>query len=136
MINESTDFQDYADFWAKKQLSRSFRIAKIYFKRTEKLKTKFFQHDWRGEAKNIEKVYHANKAIYFKANKNLPFTTLSLLGKLLSDKKHHETIKHIIQANVLTYNEHVYKLDDLEAQTKIRKALRTLEFSEVLDSAA
>jgi hypothetical protein len=136
MINESKEYQDNADLWAKMKFTRSVRIAKLYFKKSGKFTTKFFKHDWRGEAKNIEKVYYANKAIYFKANKNLPFTTLTLLGKLLSNKRHQTIIKNIIEENVLTYNAQVYKLDDLENQTKIRKALRTLEFSQVQDSAA
>lgn len=136
MLNESTDFQDYADFWAKKQFSRSIRIAKLYYKKSNRLTKKLKNHNWKNEAKNIEKIYHVNKAIYYKADKNLPFNTLALIGKLLGNESHHEAMKEIISTNVLSYNTHIYKLDDPEAQVKIRRALRTLDFGTVHNYAA
>lgn len=136
MLNNPINFQEYADLWAKYKLNRTFRLAKIYFKRTERLKDKVFQHNWKDEAQNVEKLYYANKAVHHNANKNLPLTTLFLLGKLLSNHKYSKKTQKIINSNIISSEGLVFKLDDLEHQTKIRKALRTKNFSEVENKAA
>ncbi len=136
MLNNQIDFQEYADLWAKTKIKRTLRIAKLYIKKTDKFKHKLMTHDWKWEVQNVEKMYFVNKAIHFKANKNLPLTTLFLLGKLISDQKYSKLTKKIILDNVISYNGNVYQLDDLTSQTKIRKALRTKEFNQVLDNVA
>ena len=130
------EFQDFADRWSKDQVKRSMRLAKVFLKKGKKFKTTFVHHDWKGEFKNVGKMYYANKAVYSRADKNLPFATLVLLGEMLSDKAHKKTIQRIIDKNILTYDDFVYELNDPLSQIKIRKALRTYKFKETKNYTA
>jgi hypothetical protein len=136
MKKDELEFQELANVWAKNKFNRSLRLAKLYFKKGERLKTKVVKHNWKAEVKIVENIYYANKAIYHNVDKNLPFTTMALIGEMLSDKKYQKKIKTIIDQNVLSYENKIYKLNDLENQSRIRKALRTHQFDEIQKNAA
>ncbi len=136
MKKENFESQDFVDFWVKKQFKASWRLAKTYWKKSERFQNRLKEKDWKKEFKKVENIYFANKAIYFNANRDIPFTTLSLVGQILSDKKSEQKMKYILNQNVFTYEGNVFKLDDLENQTKIRKALRTHKFEQVSQHAA
>lgn len=136
MKKNDFEFQEMADVWTKMKLNKSYRLAKFYIHKGDKFKKKLVSHNWKKEIKNIGNIYYANKALYFNADRNLPFTTLSLIGEGLSDRTIQRKIKNIINQNALSYNSKIYKLDDLDEQSTIRKAFRTKELEEVTNFAA
>ena len=129
-------FQNFADLWSKQQIKEFKFQAKLAYKKSQFIGKKIFRHDWKDEWKNMGSFYHANKAIFKGASKNLPFKTLTLLGELLSNSSFETEIQTIINQNVIKFEGCYFKLDDLEQQNKIRKALKTYKFQSPEKQAA
>jgi hypothetical protein len=130
------NFQNLADVWSKEQI-KNFRFnAKLMWRKSEFIGKKLWRRDWKNDFYSIETFYYANRAVLKGASKNLPYSTLSLLGELLSHDYFRDEVQRIIDQNVLKFEGQYYKLDDSENQTKVRKALRSYKFQSVEKKAA
>lgn len=123
-------YQNLLDFWSSDQVKE---VKKSLFKTYVKTKIKakrFWKDDLQIQRNNIQAMFFVQKAVVQGASKKLPFTTLELLGRKLSHPAYKQDISKIIKDNVIKCNENYYKLDDLENQNKIQKALRKFQFEE------
>jgi hypothetical protein len=129
----NSNFQNLLDHWAKAKFSRFKKHLKIAFLKSEKYGHKLLKHDWKQSADKVGKAYYANKALINNADSNLPYSTLVLLGQMLAHPLHNKEITKIIRENALKFNGEYLKLNDLDNQAKVRKALRTNQFEHVVD---
>lgn len=130
------DYLEYLNSDQVKNLKKSF--FRFYVKSRKKVRT-FLKNDLNEQRENMKALYFVHKALNQGASKKLPYRTLELLGYKLSQPEFKEDIAKIIKDNVIKCNENYYKLDDVENQKKIQKALRNFQFdklSEVQDHAA
>ena len=130
------NFQNFADVWSKEQWKYVKKQARYAYLKSNRWSKKMMRRDWQNDLDNIGSFYFANRALVAGASKNLPYTTLALLGELLSNNYFHQEIKTIIQDNVIKFDGQFFKLDDHEHQTKIRKALRSDKFQKADKTAA
>ena len=130
------NFQSFADVWTKDQWKYVKKQAKYAYLKGNRWSKKMRHRDWQNDFENIGSFYFANRAIIAVASQNLPYTTLALLGELLSNNYFHEEIKSIIKENVIKFDGQFYKLDDHDNQAKIRKALRSYKFQKADKTAA
>lgn len=132
-------YQDLVDLWSNEQIKQ---LKKNIFKAFVKTKIKarnFWQTELKGQKESIQSLFFVQKAVALGASRRLPFTTLELLGKKLAHPAYKEDISKIIKDNVIKYNGNYYKLDDLDNQGKIQKAIRRFkleECSELQNNAA
>lgn len=130
---QSTDpfnFQNWLEYWSKDSLD-SFVKNFIHFQsKTTK--------EFKGQTKKFTDAYYAQKAINHHADQNLPFKTLVLLGEKLGHAAYKEEIEKVIFENVIKSKGVYYKLDDVQNQQKIQKAIKEYQFDECqpIDKAA
>lgn len=127
------NFQNIADVWTKEQIKNLKFNAKLAWRKSEFLGKKLWKKDWKND---FGTFYYANRAVLQGASKNLPYSTLSLLGELLTHDYFKKEVQQIIDQNVLKFEGQYYKLDDYENQKKVRKALRSYKFQSVEKKAA
>lgn len=130
------NFQNMVDMWAKNQMKVLGKKARIAYKKSNRLKNKIVQRDWKNDWSTLNDFYYANKAIFHGASRNLPFKTLTYLGQLLAHDYFKSEVQSIIKENVIKFDGQFYKLDDPESQGKIQKALRSYKFQKVDQVAA
>lgn len=130
------NFQNLADVWAKNQLRNVGRQAKYAYLKGNRWSKRLMKRNWHNDWDNLGQFYFANRAVVAGASHNLPFKTLSLLGQLLSQDMFKDEILEIIKENIIKFEGQYFKLDDLENQNKIRKALRTYKFQKADKFAA
>lgn len=130
------NFQNFADVWSKEQWKYVKKQARYAYLKSNQWSRKMRRRDWQTDFDNIGSFYFANRAFIAGASQNLPYSTLALLGELLSNSYFQQEIKEIIQENVIKFDGQFFKLDDPENQAKIRKALRSYKFQKADKSAA
>jgi hypothetical protein len=127
---EGFNYQNWLESWSKDSIDtfvNKFAKAQI---NTETYFKKRFNNDFKSQTKKISNIYYAQKAVRLNASEELPLKTLVLLGEKLSQGAFQEDFEKIISENVIKFNGQFFKLDDLENQTKIQKAIRTYYFEE------
>jgi hypothetical protein len=129
--DKNLDFQNFLDYWSKSKLKDIKKSFKRYKIEVRKLGRKVNNLKLKESVSKLERVYFVNKAIYYKANSNLPYSTLTILGQLLNNNDYHDEVKIIIEQNLIKYNGIFHKLDDQDNQKLIRKVLRTYQFEKI-----
>jgi hypothetical protein len=133
MKNETNpaDLQELLNYWGVTKYENLKKGVRIYKIKKNKFKLKIQRLRIKDQISKIEKIYYATKAIQNKADTDLPFNTLILLGQLLKDPNYSDEIKNIIDQNVIKCSGVFYKLNDLENQVQVRKILRTYQFEKL-----
>lgn len=129
-FNYQATYQNFLDLWSKDQYQDIKKNLNHFFQVSKKNTQTFFKHDLKHQSKNLQETYHAHKAMSLGASKHLPYSTLVLLGLRHSHLAYKQEIEKIIKDNVIKYKGTFYKLDDLEHQNKVRKALKNFQFEE------
>jgi hypothetical protein len=117
------------DIWTKSYSKKLLKYSKVYFIKSKKTIKKIRAHNWRQEVAQVGDSFYINLAVRNGASQEIPYSTLILIGKNLQNNKYKEITKSIINKNLLSTGGFVFQLDDLESQSKIRKAFRTKSFS-------
>lgn len=139
MQNQKFDFsfQNFAHLWTKEWTKDSLRKVKkhsqIAFLKSKKWQRVMKKIDWKQKRWDTEQFIFANVAIYHGASKELPFRTLSQLGRLTRDPAYKEHTREIIYNNIIKFNGKFHKLDDLDYQKEIRKQLKNKSFEPLKD---
>ncbi len=128
--------QEAINDWGHAQLYKFKFNTKLAFKKTKVLSKAVINRDWGKDIQNIENAYSANKALLAGASKNIPYSTLIIIGKTISNRNYQKEMKKILQDNVIVIEGYLVKLDDQNEQKKIRRALKSFEFSHVNNFAA
>lgn len=132
--NEHFNVQNWLEFWSKDSVDN---FVKNFINFQDKT-TKVVKDEFVGRTKNFTDAFFAQKAIQFNANEDLPFKTLVLLGQKLNHPAYKDEVEKIIKDNVIKLKGVYYKLDDLDNQKKIQKAIENYQFEECkpIDKAA
>lgn len=124
-------FQNFAHLWTKDSFRKIKKHSKIAVLKTKRWQRVMKTTDWKQKKWDVEQFIFANVAIYHGASRELPFKTLSQLGRLTRDKKFRDFTKEIIRNNTIKFDGKFYKLDDLENQKVIQKQLKLKNFEPV-----
>lgn len=119
---EPFNLQNWLELWSKDSIDNFVKNIIQFQDKTTK--------EFRGKTKKFADAYFAQKAINHNANENLPFRTLVLLGQKLNHPAYKDEIERIIEENVIKSKGVYFKLDDIENQKKIQKAIKTYQFDE------
>lgn len=130
MQNQKFDFsfQNFAHLWTKDSLRKFKKHSNIALLKTKRWQRVIKMTDWKQKKWDMEQFIFANVAIYHGASRELPFRTLSQLGRLTRDKQYKDFTKEIIRNNIIKFDGKFYKLDDLDQQREIRKRLKFKNF--------
>lgn len=118
------------EIWTQDKADKIVHFSKTAYTLTrEKMKTFQFQSllDILDKSRDC---YYAYKAIMNQASINLPYSTLILLGRCLSNSTYKHMTKKVLDENVLLFDGEYLKLDSAQDQHRIRKALRTYQFNQ------
>lgn len=126
MLNLNSDL---IDIWTKSYSKKLFKYSRVYFFKSKKAIKKLGSHNWKQEMNQVEDSFYLNLAIRNGASQEMPYSTLILIGKNLNNIHYKSLTKTIIRENILASDGFVFQLDDLQSQSKIRKALRRHNFS-------
>lgn len=127
---EGFNYQNWLESWSKDSIDTFVnKFAKAQIETESYFKTKF-NHDFKGQTKKLSDIYYAQKAVRLNASEELPFKTLVLLGEKLSQSAFQEDFEKIIAENIIKFKGEFFKLDDLNSQNKVQKAIRTYNFEE------
>ena len=136
---EFKNYQNLVDLWSNdKVIEFRKKMFKAYVF-TKKKARNVWNKELKVQKETMQSLFFVQKAVALGASRRLPFSTLELLGKKLAHPAYKQDIEKIIKDNVIKCNENFYKLDDLENQNKIQKALRRFQFeqcSEIQKEAA
>lgn len=124
--NENFNVQNWLELWSKDTVDN---FVKNFIQFQDKT-TKVFKKDFLSKTKHFTDAYYAQKAVQFQADENLPFKTLVLLGQKLNHPAYKNEIEKIINDNVIKLKGVYYKLDDLDNQKRIQKAIKDYQFDE------
>lgn len=119
---EPFNWQNWLDLWSKDSVDN---FVKNFIELQDKATNGF-----KGKTKNLADAYFAQKAIQHQASENLPFKTLVLLGQKLNHPAYKEEIEKIIKDNIIKSKGVYYKLNDIDHQKRIQKAIKNYEFDE------
>lgn len=135
MENQKFDysFQSFAHLWTKDSFRKVKKHSHIALLKTKKWQRVIQRTDWKQKRWDLSQYVYANVALYHGASKELPFRTLSQLGRLTRDPAFKDHTKEIIRNNIIKFNGKFYKLDDLEYQREIRKQLKHKSFEPLQD---
>lgn len=131
---EHFNVQNWLELWSKDSVDNFVKnFISFQDKTTQVVKDQFV-----GRTKHYTDAYFAQKAIQFNADEDLPFKTLVLLGQKLNHPAFKSEIEKIINDNIIKVNGVYFKLNDLENQNKIKKAIENYQFEECrpIDKAA
>ena len=126
-------FQNFAHLWTKDSFRRVKKHSRIALLKSKKWQRVIQKTDWKQKRWDLEQFVYANVAIYHGASKELPFRTLSQLGRLTRDPVFKDHTKEIIRNNIIKFNGKFHKLDDLEYSREIRKQLKHKSFEPLQD---
>lgn len=124
--NEHFNVQNFLELWSKDSVDNFVKNFINFQDRT----TKVVKQEFVGRTKHFTDAFFAQKAIQHHANEDLPFKTLVLLGHKLNHPAYRDEIEKIITDNVIKLKGVYYKLDDIDNQKKIQKALENYQFEE------
>lgn len=132
--SEHFQLQNWLEFWSKDSFDHFVKNVIHLQDKTAKV----FKSEVLEKTKHFTDAYFAQKAIAHHANENLPFKTLVLLGQKLNHPAYKDEVVKMINENVIKLKGVYYKLDDLDNQKKIQKAIENYQFEECkpLDTAA
>ena len=124
------NYQNLLDIWSKDQYQEIKKNISSLYKVSKKNTRSFLKQNLKSSGKNFQDFLMVQKAIAKGASKNMPYSTLALLGLRHGHPAYKQEIEKIIKDNVIKYKGCFYKLDDPEHQSKIRKALKDFQFEE------
>jgi hypothetical protein len=124
--NEHFQFQNWLEYWSQESVDN---FVKNFIKFQDDA-TKVVKEQFVDKTKKFADVYFAQKAIQHYADENLPFKTLVLLGQKLNHPAYKEEMEKVIQENVIKFEGIYYKLNDIENQNKVQKAIKNYQFEE------
>ena len=126
-------FQNYANLWTKDSLRKIKKHSHIAVLKSKKWQRSFEKTDWKQKIWDVEQFFYANLAVLGGASRELPFRTLSQLGRLSRDPIYKIHTKEIIKHNIIKFEGKYHKLDDLDNQKHIRKHLKHKSFEPLRD---
>ena len=127
------NFQNFAHLWTKDSVRKVKKHSQIAILKSKKLQRVIQSTDWKQKKWDFEQFVFANVAIYHGASRELPFRTLSQLGRLTRDPIYKFHVKEIIINNIIKFEGKFHKLDDLDNQKFIRKHLKHRTFEPLQD---
>ncbi len=135
-MSNGLDYNEILDQYTKTYAKEGLRRWKIFYKLFKKRSDKFLHKTLPEEKTHLKKLLHASKAIHLGADPQIPMETLALLGETALDAYYSVLIRNVIKNNMLEYNGMCFKLNDLENQIKIQRAIRTRKFNMIKDQVA
>lgn len=124
------NYQNLFDIWSKDQYQEIKKNISTLYREGKNQTRNFFKQNVKTQSKHIQDFLMVQRALAKGASKNLPYSTLALLGLRHGHPAYKQEVEKIITDNVIKYKGCFYKLDDLEHQNKIRKALKDFQFEE------
>lgn len=121
-------FQSFAHLWTKDSFRKFKKHSNIAIIKSKRWQRVIKATDWKQKKWDVEQFIFANIALYHGASKELPFKTLSQLGRLTRDTEYRDFTKDVIRNNIIKFDGKFFKLDDLENQKEIQKCLKHKNF--------
>lgn len=113
-----------------KSVAKKYRLeekTQSFWSQTKHWFSKTFKMAYLKVKLRIKQSLYTERAIGHHASRDLPYSTLVLLGERLGNKESKQKVQTFIQNNEVHYKGQCIKLNDRSQEAKIREAIKSLD---------